>query len=160
MDIFIKFMIMLSVFWVAVNAFMKFLPQYATQLPLSVYSFLYALTAQPWMIPGVNSCKQQPPSTPSPSSCLKRSRGNTKACAWTQKIYPLMIWKMWYWAGWLKGWGCFIRWSWKGWKVKERLSNRMTTQDKFVTGIILTMLVFGDQVVRLWWGWVQYVSSL
>jgi len=27
------------------------------------------------MIPGVNSCKQQPPSTPSPSSCLKRSRG-------------------------------------------------------------------------------------
>jgi len=47
MDIFIKFMIMLSVFWVAVNAFMKFLPQYATQLPLSVYSFLYALTAQP-----------------------------------------------------------------------------------------------------------------
>jgi len=38
---------MLSVFWVAVNAFMKFLPQYATQLPLSVYSFLYALTAQP-----------------------------------------------------------------------------------------------------------------
>ena len=44
MDIFIKFMIMLSVFWVAVNAFMKFLPQYATQLPLPIYEFLYAFT--------------------------------------------------------------------------------------------------------------------
>jgi len=39
MDIFIKLMIMLSVFWVAVNALMKFFPQYATQLPLSVYPF-------------------------------------------------------------------------------------------------------------------------
>jgi len=47
MDIFIKLIIMLSVFWVVVNALMKFFPQYATQLPLSVYSFLYALTAQP-----------------------------------------------------------------------------------------------------------------
>jgi len=47
MDIFIKLMIMLSVFWIAVNALMKFFPQYATQLPLSVYSILYALTAQP-----------------------------------------------------------------------------------------------------------------
>jgi hypothetical protein len=35
----------------------------------------------------------------------------------------------------------------------------MTTKDKFVTAIMLTLLVFGDQVVRLWWGWVQYVSS-
>jgi len=40
------------------------------------------------MIPGVNSCKQQPPSTPSPSSCLKRSRGNTRACALTPKDIP------------------------------------------------------------------------
>ena len=47
MDMFIKLMIMLSFFWVALNALMKFFPQYATQLPLSVYSFLYALTAQP-----------------------------------------------------------------------------------------------------------------
>jgi len=42
---------------------------------------------------------------------------------------------------------------------KEILSNRMTTKDKFVTGIMLTLLVWGDQVVGLWWGWVQYVSS-
>ena len=35
----------------------------------------------------------------------------------------------------------------------------MTTQDKFVTVIMLTLLVWGVQVVRLWWGWVQYVSS-
>jgi len=47
MDIFIKIMIILSSVWVAVYAFMNFLPQYATQLPLSVYSILYALTAQP-----------------------------------------------------------------------------------------------------------------
>ena len=32
----------------------------------------------------------------------------------------------------------------------------MTTKDKFVTAIMLTLLVWGDQVVRLWWGWVQY----
>jgi len=51
-------MIMFSAVWVAVYAFMNFLPQYATQLPLSVYSFLYALTAQPWMSLGVHSCYQ------------------------------------------------------------------------------------------------------
>jgi hypothetical protein len=35
----------------------------------------------------------------------------------------------------------------------------MTTKDKFVTAIMLTLLVWEDQVARLWWGWVQYVSS-
>ena len=30
----------------------------------------------------------------------------------------------------------------------------MTTKDKFVTAIMLILLVWGDQVVRLWWGWV------
>jgi hypothetical protein len=39
MDIFIKLMIMLSVFWVAVNALMKFFPKYFTKLSLSVDSF-------------------------------------------------------------------------------------------------------------------------
>ena len=39
-----------------------------------------------------------------------------KACAWIHHKSRLMIWMMWYWAGWLKRRGCFIRWSWKGWK--------------------------------------------
>ena len=30
----------------------------------------------------------------------------------------------------------------------------MTTKDKLMTAIMLTLLVSGDQVVRLWWGWV------
>ena len=30
----------------------------------------------------------------------------------------------------------------------------MNTQDKIVTAIMLTLLVWGDQVVRLWCGWV------
>ena len=36
-----------------------------------------------------------------------------------------------------------MRWRWKGWKVKERLSNRMTTQDKFVTAIMIRWWGFG-----------------
>ena len=50
MGIFIKIMIVISIIWVAVNAIIKFFPQYATELPLSVYLFIYVLTAQPWMI--------------------------------------------------------------------------------------------------------------
>jgi len=35
----------------------------------------------------------------------------------------------------------------------------MTTKDKFVTAVILSFLVAGDHIIRLWWGWVQYVTS-
>jgi len=35
----------------------------------------------------------------------------------------------------------------------------MTTKDKFVTAIMPILLVWGDQAVWLWWGWLQYVSS-
>ena len=96
-----------------------------------------------------------------------------------QRIYRLMIWTMWYLAGWLKRRECFIRWSWKGWKVKERLSNRMTTQDKFVTAIMIRWWGFGGagfaggvfilrclnadlQIVvpSIWWQCIQtFVSS-
>ena len=47
MGIFIKIMIMISIIWVAVNAIIKLFPQYATQLPLYVYLFLYVLRDQP-----------------------------------------------------------------------------------------------------------------
>ena len=40
----IKLILTLFTMWVVLHGFMKFLPQYATQLPLSVYTFLYELT--------------------------------------------------------------------------------------------------------------------
>jgi len=40
----IKLIFTLFTVWVVLHGFMKFLPQYATQLPLSVYTFLYELT--------------------------------------------------------------------------------------------------------------------
>jgi len=40
----IKFIFILFTVWLVLHGFMKFLPQYATQLPLSVYTFLYELT--------------------------------------------------------------------------------------------------------------------
>jgi hypothetical protein len=44
MDKLIKFIFILFTVWVALHGFIKFLPQYATQLPHSIYSFLYHLT--------------------------------------------------------------------------------------------------------------------
>ena len=32
------------VLWAVVNALMKFMPEYATQLPLPVYEFFYSIT--------------------------------------------------------------------------------------------------------------------
>jgi len=40
----IKLIFALFTVWVVLHGFMKFLPQYATQLPLFVYTFLYELT--------------------------------------------------------------------------------------------------------------------
>ena len=44
MDKLIKFIFILFTVWVALHGFIKFLPQYATQLPHSIYSFLYHIT--------------------------------------------------------------------------------------------------------------------
>ena len=44
LDKLIKFIFILFTVWVALHGFIKFLPQYATQLPHSIYSFLYHLT--------------------------------------------------------------------------------------------------------------------
>ena len=41
MDKIIKFFFILFTLWVIVYAFMKFFPEYATQLPPSLYSFFY-----------------------------------------------------------------------------------------------------------------------
>ena len=40
----VKFITTGLVLWVIVNAVMKFMPEYATQLPLPIYRFFYALT--------------------------------------------------------------------------------------------------------------------
>ena len=39
-----KFIFMGLVLWGFVNACMKFMPEYATQLPLPVYEFFYSIT--------------------------------------------------------------------------------------------------------------------
>ena len=40
----IKFIAMGLVLWAFVNACVKFMPEYATQLPLPVYDFFYSIT--------------------------------------------------------------------------------------------------------------------
>ena len=39
-----KFITVGLVLWAIVNALMKFMPEYATQLPLPVYDFFYSIT--------------------------------------------------------------------------------------------------------------------
>ena len=40
----IKFIAVGLVFWAFANACVKFMPEYATQLPLPVYEFFYSIT--------------------------------------------------------------------------------------------------------------------
>jgi hypothetical protein len=47
MDQFVKFMTMGLVLWTIVNALMKFMPEFATQLPLPIYDFFYFITVNP-----------------------------------------------------------------------------------------------------------------
>jgi hypothetical protein len=47
MDQFIKFMTMGLVLWTIVNALMKFMPEFAIQLPLPIYDFFYSITVNP-----------------------------------------------------------------------------------------------------------------
>jgi hypothetical protein len=44
MDQIVKFMTMGLVLWTIVNALMKFMPEFATQLPLPIYDFFYFIT--------------------------------------------------------------------------------------------------------------------
>ena len=43
-ETFMKFMAMGLALWGVVNILMKFMPEYATQLPLPVYEFFYSIT--------------------------------------------------------------------------------------------------------------------
>jgi hypothetical protein len=47
MDQIVKFMTMGLVLWTIVNALMKFMPEFATQLPLPIYDFFYFITVNP-----------------------------------------------------------------------------------------------------------------
>tara|TARA_B100000686_G_C16539145_1_gene836477 strand:- start:570 stop:767 length:198 start_codon:yes stop_codon:yes gene_type:complete len=47
MDIFIRLMTLGVVLWTFVNALMKFMPEFATQLPLPIYNFFYFITVNP-----------------------------------------------------------------------------------------------------------------
>ena len=40
----IKFIAMGLIFWAFANACVKFMPEYATQLPLPIYEFFYSIT--------------------------------------------------------------------------------------------------------------------
>ena len=39
-----KYMAVGLIFWGVVNILMKFMPEYATQLPLPIYEFFYSIT--------------------------------------------------------------------------------------------------------------------
>jgi hypothetical protein len=47
MDTFIKLMTLGLVLWSIINALMKFMPEFATQLPLPIYEFFYSITVNP-----------------------------------------------------------------------------------------------------------------
>ena len=40
----LKFITIALIFWAFANACVKFMPEYATQLPLPVYEFFYSIT--------------------------------------------------------------------------------------------------------------------
>jgi hypothetical protein len=47
MDIFMRLVTLSLILWTIINAFMKFMPEYATQLPLPIYDFFYFVTINP-----------------------------------------------------------------------------------------------------------------
>jgi hypothetical protein len=47
MDVFVKLMTLGLVLWATINALMKFMPEFAIQLPLPIYEFFYSITVNP-----------------------------------------------------------------------------------------------------------------
>jgi hypothetical protein len=47
MDNIVKLIILALVLWTIVNATMKFMPEFATQLPLPIYKLFYSITVNP-----------------------------------------------------------------------------------------------------------------
>ena len=56
----IKFIAMGLVFWAFANACVKFMPEYATQLPLPVYEFFYSITVNTEPSPPTESFSPEP----------------------------------------------------------------------------------------------------
>ena len=44
MEIYIEIKLLIILFWMVANFWIRFMPQYATKLPASVYEFLYVFT--------------------------------------------------------------------------------------------------------------------
>ena len=64
MDIFVKLMTLGLVLWAIINALMKFMPEYATQLPLPIYEFFYSITVNPLSDSPAEIDSPQPTSEP------------------------------------------------------------------------------------------------
>ena len=54
-----KFIAVGLVLWAIVNALMKFMPEYATQLPLPVYEFFYSITVNTEPSPPTKTFSQE-----------------------------------------------------------------------------------------------------
>ena len=44
MEIYIETMLLILLFWMVANFWIRFMPQYATKLPVSIYKVLYVFT--------------------------------------------------------------------------------------------------------------------
>ena len=64
MEIYIEIMLLVLLFWMIANFWIRFMPQYVTKLPVSIYEFLYVFTGAGENIPqgptGLNSSVPNP----------------------------------------------------------------------------------------------------
>jgi len=44
MEMYIEIILLILLFWLVANFWIRFMPQYATKLPISIYEFLYVFT--------------------------------------------------------------------------------------------------------------------
>ena len=55
-----QFIVVGLVLWAIINAVMKFMPEYATQLPLPIYEFFYSITVNTEPSPPTESFSPEP----------------------------------------------------------------------------------------------------
>ena len=55
-----QFIVVGLVLWAIINAVMKFMPEYATQLPLPIYEFFYSITVNTEPSPPTKSFSPKP----------------------------------------------------------------------------------------------------
>jgi hypothetical protein len=53
MELYIEIMLLVLLFWMVANFWIRFMPQYVIKLPISVYEFLYVFTGVGENIPHV-----------------------------------------------------------------------------------------------------------